>query len=67
MARKAFFALVSTRAYHSDLNPLSSSNFTSSVLVYWCETWLLDSSCIQALEKFQCEIGRRILKYHGAL
>ena len=23
---------------------------------------LLDSSCIQALEKFQCEIGRRILK-----
>ena len=27
-----------------------------------CETWLLDASCIQALERFQCEIGRRILK-----
>ena len=71
-ARKAFFALGSTRAFHGDLNPLSSSNIFEtcvlSVLLYGCETWLLDSSCIQALEKFQCEIGRRILKlpkYHA--
>ena len=32
------------------------------VLLYGCETWMLDATCIQALEKFQCEIGRRILK-----
>ena len=65
-ARKAFFALGSTRAFHGDLNPLSSSNIFEtcvlSVLLFGCETWLLDSSCIQSLEKFQCERGRRILK-----
>ena len=65
-ARKAFFALGSTRVFHGDLNPLSSSNIFEtcvlSVLLYGCETWLLDASCIQALERFQCEIGRRILK-----
>ena len=65
-ARKAFFGLGSTKAFHGDLNPLSSSNIFETcvlpVLLYGCETWLLDSSCIQALEKFQCEIGRRILK-----
>ena len=71
-ARKAFFALGSTRAFHGDLNPLSSSNILEtcvlSVLLYGCETWLLDASCIQALERFQCEIGRRILnlyKFHA--
>ena len=61
-ARKAFFGLGSTKAFHGDLNPLSSSNIFETcvlpVLLYGCETWLLDSSCTQALEKFQCEIGR---------
>ena len=33
-----------------------------SILLYGCETWLLDSSTIQLLECFQLEIGRRILK-----
>ena len=65
-ARKAFFAFGSTRAFYGDLNPLSSSNIFEtcvlSVFLYGCETWLLDASCIQALERFQCEIGRRILK-----
>ena len=67
-ARRAFFGLGSTKAFHGDLNPLSSSNIFDTcvlpVLLYSC----LDSSCIQALEKFQCEIGRRILKlskYHA--
>ena len=70
-ARRAFFGLGSTKAFHGDLNPLSSSNiFETCVLpvLHGYETWLLYSSCIQALEKFQCEIGRRILKlskYHA--
>ena len=32
------------------------------ILLYGCEVWLLDSSSLKALEKFQCEIGRRILR-----
>ena len=55
-ARKALFGLGSTKAFHGDLNPLSSSNiFETCVLpgfLYGCETWLLDSSCNQALESF---------------
>lgn len=30
--------------------------------MYGCETWLLDSGCLQKLEKFQHELGRRILR-----
>ena len=65
-ARKAFFGLGSTGVYHGKLNPLSSSSifesFVLPVLLYGCETWMLDATCIQALDRFQCEIGRRILK-----
>ncbi len=47
-ARRAFFALGSLGAFQGDLNPLSSrSIFETSVipiLLYGCETWLLDSS-----------------------
>ena len=71
-ARKTFFGLGSTGVFHGNLNPLSSSSIYETcvlpILLYGCETWLLDSSCLQALEKFQCEIGRRILKlpkYHA--
>ena len=71
-ARKTFFGLGSTGVFHGDLNPLSSSSIYETcvlpILLYGCETWLLDSSCLQALEKFQCEIGRQILKlprYHA--
>ncbi len=64
-ARRAFFALGSLGAFQGDLNPLSSrSIFETSVipiLLYGCETWLLDSSSSSKLEKFQSEIGRRIL------
>ena len=65
-ARRAFFGLGSTGAFHGKLNPLSGSSIFETcivpILLYGCETWLLDSSCLQTLEKFQCEIGRRILK-----
>ena len=46
-ARNAFFGLGSTKAFHGDLNPLSSSNIFETcvlpVLLYGCETWLLVS------------------------
>ena len=65
-ARKAFFALGNLGAFQGDLNPLSSSSIFEicviPTLLYGCETWILDSGCLKALESFQCEIGRRILR-----
>ena len=65
-ARKAFFALGSLGAFQGDLNPLSTCSIFETcvlpILLYGCETWLLDSSCLAVLESFQCETGRRILR-----
>ena len=65
-ARKAFFAIGSLGAFQGELNPLSTSNIfeTCNLLVqlYGYETCSLDTSCLSALESFQCEIGRRILR-----
>ena len=65
-ARKAFFAFGKIDAFQGNLNPLSAVNIFETcvipVLLYGCETWLLDSSTILLLELFQYEIGRRILK-----
>ena len=36
--------------------------FVITVLLYGCETWILTSPLLNKLEKFQSEIGRRILK-----
>ena len=64
-ARKAFFALGGTGVFHGSLNPLSGRSIFEScilpILLYGCETWLLDTTSIKALEDFQCEIGKRIL------
>ena len=41
-----------------------------STLLYGAENWVLDESCLELLENFQAEIGRRILKlskYHSSL
>ena len=32
------------------------------ILLYGCETWLLNTSSLSQLERFQAELGRRILK-----
>ena len=65
-ARKAFFALGNIGVFHGSLNPLSGRSIFETciipILLYGSETWLLDSSTIKALESFQCEIGRRILR-----
>ena len=65
-ARRAFFAFGKIDAFQGHLNPLSAVNIFETcvipVLLYGCDTWLLDSSTISLLEQFQYEIGRRILK-----
>ena len=65
-ARKAFFALGNIGAFYGSLNPLSGRSIFETciapILLYGCETWLLDSSTIQVLESFQCEISLRILR-----
>ena len=65
-ARKAFFAFGKVDAFHGHLNPLSATSIYKTcvlpILLYGSETWLLDSSCLLLLERFQYEIGRRILK-----
>ena len=52
--------------FHGKLNPLSGSSIFETyiipILLYGCETWLLNSTCLQTLEQFQCELGRQILK-----
>ena len=72
-ARRAFFGLGSTKAFHGDLNPLSSSNIFETcvlpVLLYGFETWLLDFHVFKLLRSFNARyVGRRILKlskYHA--
>ena len=63
---KGFFALGGLGAFQGELSPLSSSSIFEAcitpILLYGCETWLLDSTCLKALESFQCEIRRRILR-----
>ena len=73
-SRKAFFALGSIGAYQGALNPLSGrslfSTFALPILLYGCENWILTDSLVATLEKFQAEIGRRILrlsKFHSEL
>ena len=60
-ARKAFFAFGSIQAFQGNLNPLSAISVFEScvlpILLYGCETWLLDSSTIQLLERFQLKLG----------
>ena len=62
--RKAFFAVGDLGAFQGKLNPLSSSSiFITCILpIYGCETWILDSSTIARLERFQNEIGPKILQ-----
>ncbi len=65
-ARKAFFAFGRIEAFQGHLNPLSANSIYEScvipILLYGSDTWLLDSTTIHQLDRFQNEIGRRILK-----
>ena len=65
-ARRAYFALGRLGAFQGYLNPLSSCSIFETcivpILLYGSETWLLDSTSLNALESFQHEIGCRILR-----
>ena len=65
-ARRAYFALGRLGAFQGYLNPLSSCCIFETcivpILLYGSETWLLDSTSLNALESFQHEIGCRILR-----
>ena len=53
-------------AFHGLLNPLSSCSIIEScvfpILLDGSENWVLNHRLLQALESFQAELGRRILK-----
>ena len=65
-ARTAYFALGSIGAYQGLLNPLSGrslfTTFVLPILLYGSDNWILTEQLLMTLEKFQAEIGRRILR-----
>ena len=67
----AFFYNGQLGAFQGLLNPLSSRSIVEScilpVLLYGSENWVLNCSLLQALESFQAELGRRVLKPHPTL
>ena len=61
-------------AFQGYLNPMSGRTIFETcmlpILLYGCENWVLTEDMLLALEKFQGEIGRRILKlskFHSIL
>ena len=70
-ARKAFFATGALGSFQGKSNPLTGrSIFEIPILLYGCETWFLTPALTTKLEKFQSEIGKRIVrlsKYHSDL
>ena len=65
-ARKAFFSFGSVGAFHGQLNPLPGrsifENCVILIALYGCELWYLTEQSIDTLERFQNEIGNRILR-----
>ena len=62
-ARKAFFSFGSIGVFHGNLNPLSViETCVMPVLLFGCESWYLTDTTLDDLERFQCNIGRRILQ-----
>ena len=73
-ARRAFFATGLLGSFPGKCNPLTGRSifeiFVIPVLLYGCESWVLTPPLMGKLEKFQSEIGKRILrlsKYHNNL
>ena len=72
-AHRAFLPQAQFGTFHGKLNSLSSRNIFEIFVIpvlYGCEMWILTPSLVTKLEKFQSEIGRRILclsKHHADL
>ena len=65
-ARRAFFALGAIDVFQGSCNPLTAlsifNTFIMPILTYGCESWFLTETLIARLERFQAEIGKRVLK-----
>ena len=65
-ARGAFFARGQLGIFHGMLNPLSSRTIFEScvipTLLYGAELWSLNISLLSALESFQSDLGKKMLK-----
>ena len=73
-ARRQFFALGSSGCFLGFSNPLSAREVVETcmipTLLYGAENWILDEACLELMESFRAEIGRRILKvskFHSQL
>ena len=71
-ARRAFFALGAVNVFQGSCNPLTSLSmfitFVEPILLYGCEVWFLTEPLTAMLDRFQAEIGKRILqlpKFHS--
>ena len=61
--RCLFFAYGAFCAFQGNLNPHSGmESCVMPVLLYNCENWLLTDGRLDKLERFQAEIGRRIMR-----
>ena len=62
---RVFFAYASIGAFHGDLHHLLSQGIAEAcvmlVLLFTCESWYLTDTALDDLERFQCEIGRKII------
>ena len=70
-ARRAFFALGSLGAFQGDLNPLSSCSIFETciipTLLYGSETWLLDSTSLNALESSNMRLVAVFCVYQNSI
>ena len=64
-SRRAFF-MHNSKVFQGKLNPLSGKALFEvciiPILLYGCENWVLTTTLLTQLERFQSEIGRRILQ-----
>ena len=65
-ARRQFFTLGSTSCYLGQSNPLSARTVVETcilpTLCYGAENWILDDISLDLLNRFQSELGKRILR-----
>lgn len=65
-SRRAFFALGAIDVFDGSCNPLTAlslfNTFVMPILFYGCEVWFLNDPLMCLLDKFQAEVGKRILK-----
>ena len=65
-ARRAFFALGAIEVFQGKCNPLTArslfTTFVMPILLYGCESWFITEPIATMLDRFQAEVGKRILR-----